>query len=543
MMKELQPLMKSVEIELRSNGKLSEITHSKLTELTDWQFRIMEGFMVEVNLAMSRKDPNYVFKKYDVDQHLKARTPRLDLLICLTKRNQHDLVLTDVVNRLMPAFKYPNVKWDTMEVWGMPIERARNFCIEKALERGAKKVLFIDDDMIIENTALNRLWDVQETTGAICVAGEYQKKAAYEITAHGNKIAEADEDGKPSGYYSTDLCAMGFTLIDLQKLTAKVPAPYFWVFLAPDGLWSMGEDAFFTKNLIEHAGEYPLICTDVSILHYDKHWKKCFGKRNKDITYATEDINNFTTFDHIRVPPAHPLISIAIPGRTESDPVCTDLNRLVLDRGYKSTLLRVFGKNVDQARNELASQSVLNDSRYVLFIDDDIVMPRDAVSRMIEIMEKDEDEQIGAVTGDYLLKGIPAHSVHLQLDKEGIVTELSKLDTPTRVEANWLIGMGCCLVRTSVFRQIQWPWFLCHNLKENDAAQGGVNEDAHFTEMLLNNGYKIIIARDIKCMHLDTKTGVAYTFEKEVNLENYAYPPFINQFQVYSLEDYEATKT
>jgi hypothetical protein len=32
----------------------------------------------------------------------------------------------------------------------------------------------------------------------------------------------------------------------------------------------MGEDAFFTKNLIEYTGEKPLIDFRPSVLHYDK---------------------------------------------------------------------------------------------------------------------------------------------------------------------------------------------------------------------------------------------------------------------------------
>jgi hypothetical protein len=32
----------------------------------------------------------------------------------------------------------------------------------------------------------------------------------------------------------------------------------------------MGEDAFFTKNLIEYTNQYPVIDTRPSVLHYDK---------------------------------------------------------------------------------------------------------------------------------------------------------------------------------------------------------------------------------------------------------------------------------
>jgi hypothetical protein len=68
-------------------------------------------------------------------------------------------------------------------------------------------------------------------TDRICVSADYQKKADYKITAHGT-FYDTDIDYLKE----SDLCAMGFTLINLLKLTEKVPAPYFWVFIAPDGL-------------------------------------------------------------------------------------------------------------------------------------------------------------------------------------------------------------------------------------------------------------------------------------------------------------------
>jgi hypothetical protein len=44
---------------------------------------------------------------------------------------------------------------------------------------------------------------------------------------------------------------------------------------------------------------------------------------------------------------------------------------------------------------------------------------------MTEILE--ENDEIGAVTGDYLFKGKLPHSVHLQLDDNGKVTELNRI--------------------------------------------------------------------------------------------------------------------
>lgn len=556
-MKHLQEVFKRVETELRGNNNLSVETNGILADLNEWDFEIVKHFITEVRLTIQRNDLNFVFKKYDYTEPIANKSSQLDLLICTPKRNKEDLILTDITNRLVIP---KELKYDTMTVWGMPVEQARNFCIENALSRGAKYLFFIDDDMILENTTLVKLWETIQLTNSVCVAANYQRKAEYEVSAHGNleliDINLIEQTSKNNPYenlidniYETDLCAMGCTLIDLNKLTKNVPAPYFWVFLAPDGLWSMGEDAFFTRNLISYIGEKPIIDTRPSVLHYDKRWKKTFGKRNKDVTYATNKIDDFVTFDHIRIPPEYPTIAVCIPKRSEQEIEATNYDWIPFPRGYKPRFLKVWGFNVDHARNELATQSVRVDSKYLLFIDNDIVLHRDCVSKMIDVMERDSDEEIGMIVGDYMLKGTPHHSVHLQVPSngplKGIVSELHKLNSD-EVElydeneslwlANWLCGMGCCLIRTSVFRQIQFPWFRCYNQKPHEVEGGGVNEDAQFSEMLFNNGYKVIHHREVYCLHVDFNNRRVYGFEKELDLRNYCGYPWLEQMQYISME-------
>jgi glycosyltransferase involved in cell wall biosynthesis len=104
----------------------------------------------------------------------------------------------------------------------MQVEQARNFAVTKALEEGCKFLLFIDDDMIVENTALIKLFETMIETEATVVAADYQKKAEYEITAHG-KFFETNNDY----IKTTDLCAMGFTLLNIDEISKQVPSPYF----------------------------------------------------------------------------------------------------------------------------------------------------------------------------------------------------------------------------------------------------------------------------------------------------------------------------
>ena len=303
----------------------------------------------------------------------------------------------------------------------------------------------------------------------------------------------------------------------------------------------MGEDAFFTKNLIEYTGQYPIIDMRPSILHYDKIWKRIFGTRDKNVTYATQGIETFDQFERLRVPPEYPVINICIPRRTENDPIATNFNRLLNLRGYRNEFTYVNGYEVDTARNELAINSVKMGSEFVLFVDNDIILPESGLVKMLEVMEEDENHEIGAVTGDYLLKGnYCRHSAFLQLDERGIVTELNRIkDLPEVIDSNWLIGLGCCLIRTEVFRQIRYPYFQCfsksHAMKGvYEGEEGGINEDAFFSEQLFENGYKIKIVRDLKCLHVSYDKKTVYGYDEQLDINKYACNDWINQFKYIS---------
>lgn len=541
---DLTYLFRCIELDIRSSDEISKNTWEQLYNINDWEFRICEGFIRDVRLAIQRNDLTIQYKKWDFGRKSKFNETGLDLLIATIKRDQRDTVLCDVTNRLVIP---PGIKHDRVEVWGMNYVEGRNFCVKKALEMGANYLLFIDDDMIVENTALIKLWETIQTTNRLVVAADYQKKAEYSISAHGeftphlNPIEEEYKDKDGNTYlYETDLCAMGFTLMNIKHISYNVPSPIFWAFNAPDGLWAMGEDAFFTKNLLHYTKEKPVIDTRPSILHYDKFWKKTFGKRNPNITYATEGIEDFVRFDFLRQPPKNPILNVCIPVRSKEDAIATDLSRLLCLRGYRVGKgidqsgglipgpLVVDSLPVDDARNTLAKEAVRSGSELMLFIDNDVILPEDGLVKMMEVMENDTEHQIGMVVGDYLLKGKVPHSAHLQLNKNGIVTEFNRIKSDNnKIEANWLCGLGCALIRTEVFRQIRYPWFLCYSTKLNRVGiakeeDGGVNEDAHFSELLFESGYKIMMLKDVQCLHVDFKNQLMFGYQDKFNPNYFA---------------------
>ena len=512
-MKRLLPILKKVEIELRANNNLSKETLEELAELPDWDYRIVQDFMLRVNMATQANDMSFVFKQYD-RKASKFGNKKYDLVIACLRRDFKDTVLTDAWNRLpVPT----NISFTVFEIWGLPVTRARNLAVEKACRVGAKYLLFIDDDIIAPQNGVLKLFDLLEKEDTYVVAGNYCRKVEPLISA--SSSSEGPIDPYSDKVYRADqVCAMGFTLIDLERVSYEVPFPLFWEFGAPDGFWSMGEDAFFTRNLIEYTGKVPLVDCSIKCLHYDKVWKKLYGVRDNDVVYASNFIQDF---ERMRVPPAYPLILIGIPTRQENDPVAVNLEELKLFRGYRTELFRVWGLNVDEARNVIAQEALKREADYLLFIDDDIVPPKDGLLKLIDHMEKNKD--LGAVTGNYLLKGVPPYSVHTQLDKTtGLVTDLERLKDGTEskqvFESNWLIGLGFCLIDTRVFKQARFPWFVCHAKgKDSD-----VNEDAHFTETCFENGFKVLVDKSIECLHIDYKKKRVFTYHKEIPVESYA---------------------
>jgi hypothetical protein len=502
-MKKLIPILRLIEIELRTYGSIkSEKIWDDLSNLTDWEYRIVQDFMLRVNIFINNNNLNFVYKLYEksCETDFASIGKKCDLLICSLRRDVNDTCMTDVVNRLVIPTE---LKYEFLDMWGSNVTQARNMAVVKSLEFGCKYLLFIDDDIVAPNNALLKMYGLMIKENRLVVGANYYRKVKPLITAYGNVFKYKEYED----VYETDLCAMGLTLINIDEVSKKVPFPLFWEFGAPDGYWSMGEDAFFTKNLIEYTNEMPLVDFSIKTLHYDKNWKCCYGERDDQVTYATNCIEDIDRFERLRVPQKFPNILIGIPTRNEHDPIATSLEKLILLRGYRSNLFRVHGLNVDEARNVIVREALKNDYNYLLFIDDDIIPPIDGLCRLIEHLEKDKD--LGAVTGDYLLKGEPFHSVHLQLNKDGLVCELNRTNNDDKlVYSNWLIGLGFCLIDLNVFRQMREPWFKCHF--KDKSGNKNVNEDAHFSEMIFENGYKILIDKDIKCAHVDYSNKKVY---------------------------------
>ena len=116
-------------------------------------------------------------------------------------------------NRLYVPSQYTK---DVFEVYGLPVTQARNLAIKHASKLKAKYILFVDDDIVAPNNALSLLLELIERTRVPMVAGDYVRKIQPFDSAHvkGTEISE--------GLYEAELCAMGFTLIDIKQCVLQV---------------------------------------------------------------------------------------------------------------------------------------------------------------------------------------------------------------------------------------------------------------------------------------------------------------------------------
>jgi len=531
-MKNLITLLKQIEIELRSkDGQIvSSMLWEKLSEVTDWEYRIVQDFILRVRMAIQANDYNFVFKRYEKEANKEFTSffkTQVDLLIAILKRDQNDIALTDAWNRLLvPSGLSSNV----IEIWGYPVTQARNIAVEQALLHKSRYLLFIDDDIVAPNNGLMKLYTVMQKRKALVVSGLYYKKIEPLEAPFENLNGQIKVSTKRTVQKADKICGMGFCLLDIQAITEKVPLPLFWEFGAPDGYWLLGEDAFFTQNLVEYTNKAPLVDTSVKCIHVDKLWKRFYGERDKSVIYASNVVDTLEHFDRMRVPPKYPFILIAIMTRNENDPIAVDLDNLLLYRGYRSELFRVWGLSVDEARSVCAEEAVKRGADYLLFIDDDVIPPKNGLQRLLDIVE---DYNAEIVSGNYYLKGPEGISVHTQLDNEGVVTAINRVDGLNGViTSNWLIGLGFCIINVDVFRQARKPWFKCYSKTK----EKNVNEDAHFCELALDNGFRIYIDMSIECLHIDFGSKIIYGNYSD-SIEYSTFDEVLSSFEIFNFKE------
>lgn len=183
-------------------------------------------------------------------------------------------------------------------------------------------------------------------------------------------------------------------------------------------------------------------------------------------------------------------VFIAIPCM-DSVPVEFAQSFATMDKPENCVVSFMKGSLVYDSRNKLCEQAIKCKSDYVLWLDSDMVFPKNLIEVMLEHM-KDKD----IVSGLYFRRVYPFTPVlNRILNDDGTASDYDDYPEDSVFECEGF-GFGCVMMKTSVLYDM---------LMNKEALFVPVNnfgEDLSFLWRAKNLGYKCYVDSRIKCGHI-----------------------------------------
>jgi len=146
------------------------------------------------------------------------------------------------------------------------------------------------------------------------------------------------------------------------------------------------------------------------------------------------------------------------------------------------------------ASNTLASNALEHCIDYVFWTENDMLLPFDIITRLYEQIKINK---LDACSGLYFLRGDGTQPCLYNRDDECdnkfafIPVMLLPENDLFRIDC---AGMGCVLIKTDVFRKMEFPWF--------DLKEGSYGQDIYFWSKAKDAGIKLAVDTSLQCGHL-----------------------------------------
>ncbi len=166
-----------------------------------------------------------------------------------------------------------------------------------------------------------------------------------------------------------------------------------------------------------------------------------------------------------------------------------------------ASVVTPIAMEIGVARNACVERALASKPRpdYILFVDDDVLLPWDALVRLHE-------HNLPIVGGMYHLKQIPSYPLLWRNnDRGGYLRPGVDYKIGDLVEVDGT-GCGCVLFKTEVFEKITPPYFKTGPTLTPDGTEFHT-EDAWAYRKLQQAGYKIYVDTAVNCGHEDRETG------------------------------------
>ena len=166
---------------------------------------------------------------------------------------------------------------------------------------------------------------------------------------------------------------------------------------------------------------------------------------------------------------------------------------LEIPDGYEMEFQFFYGYSISQIRNLIAEWAKRYD--YLFSVDSDIVVPKDALKKMITA-----DKDI--VSGMYIQRIPDTYTLELYMVNEN--GGLSNIPHELISQHNELVeiagcGFGCVLIKGEVFRTMEYPHFYYQSALDH---KDTVSEDIYFCKKARDLNFKIWVDTTIKCDHI-----------------------------------------
>jgi hypothetical protein len=151
------------------------------------------------------------------------------------------------------------------------------------------------------------------------------------------------------------------------------------------------------------------------------------------------------------------------------------------------------GTPIDMARNEIVRSALDAKAEWVFFLDTDVICPPDTIARLMS-------HNLPIVTGVYYTRAPPIEpAIWHEVKPSG--KRAINFTSGQMVECDF-IGMGCCLIHTSVFKNLKKPYFeWTLSFEDTENIGVGRSEDFEFCKRVRERGYKIWADTSISCRH------------------------------------------
>jgi len=202
-------------------------------------------------------------------------------------------------------------------------------------------------------------------------------------------------------------------------------------------------------------------------------------------------------------------IVVATPHRTPNDFNVTDFNQMQPPAGVNASLEQPWGFSVPDARNFIVEKAIKDGIEYVFFVDDDVVIPRNALVQLFK-------HQADVVGGMYYRKYLPLETVPMVEIEDGVPGSLDNYEIGDVIHNTLVLPSGCTLIKTEVLAKMDPPWYKTMTVQ----GKSSITEDTYICERFREQGVDILLDTGVQCLHLDVARRKIFGHSDIVDFES-----------------------